>query len=53
MHSKSLPGLEGKARKDSLTGNLGDPIGLFPWEIVSEDKAERRTRDEATEGGNT
>jgi hypothetical protein len=41
MHSKSLPGLEGKARKESLTRNLGDPIGLLSWEIVSEDKAER------------
>jgi hypothetical protein len=41
MHSKDLPGLEGKARKDSLIRNLGDPIGSLSWEIVSEDKAER------------
>jgi len=44
MHSRSLSGLEGKARIDSLIRNLGDPIGPFTWEIVSEVKAERRTR---------
>jgi len=41
MHSKDLSGLKGKARRDSLTRNLGDPIDVLSWEIVSEDKAER------------
>lgn len=41
MHSRSLSGLEGKARIESLIKNLGDPKGLLSWEIVSEDKAER------------
>ena len=41
MHSKSLSGLEGKARIESLIRNLGDPIGRLSQEIVSEDKAER------------
>lgn len=28
MHSRRLPGLEGKAREESMIRNLGDPIGL-------------------------
>ena len=29
MQSKGLPGLEGEARKDSLTRNLGGPIRIL------------------------
>lgn len=29
MHSKDLSELEGKARRDSMIRNLGDPIGVF------------------------
>jgi hypothetical protein len=40
MHSERLPGLEGKARKDSLIRNLGDPIGLS----LSGDREQRQGR---------
>lgn len=41
MHSKDLSELEGKARRDSMIRNLGDPIGVFFFlEIMSEVKAE-------------
>jgi hypothetical protein len=52
MHSKSLPGLEGKARIESLTRKLGDPIGLLYLGDRERRQGRAMNKEKRTEIGN-